>query len=162
MKFRKKPVVISAMQFTGMNQRDIVESFGFGLHDDHPFRWVGWDQLKIKTSEGLMSAATGDWIIKGIAGEFYPCKPDIFAATYEPESLPTPTGEERESAKEREEFEAFAINKWTLGKDSHRLERTMAGNYYDIELDAAWIGWQAASRRIAALQQRIEELEKQK
>jgi hypothetical protein len=41
--------------------------------------------LRIRTLEGVMTASPGDWVIRGVAGEFYPCKPDIFSATYEPE-----------------------------------------------------------------------------
>jgi hypothetical protein len=44
--------------------------------------------LFIPTLEGEMRADVGDWLIKGVAGEFYPCKPDVFAATYEPEETP--------------------------------------------------------------------------
>ena len=76
-KFRKKPVVIEAIQFTGLNF-GVIESF------------VGGDYGKdangdgvIATLEGAMKISLKDWIIKGARGEFYPCKPDIFAATYE-------------------------------------------------------------------------------
>ena len=78
-KFRKKPIVIEAIQYDGspdtaheiykLSTRDI--SFTPGKH------------LIIKTLEGDMTANVGDWIIKGVAGEVYPCKPDIFEATYE-------------------------------------------------------------------------------
>lgn len=76
MKFKKKPVVIEAVQFTGNNLEDI-EMLGcqpvlFGTD------WT------IITLEGNMSISIGDWVIKGVKGEFYPCKPDIFEATYEP------------------------------------------------------------------------------
>ena len=79
-KYRKKPVVIEAMQFT--NERiDRVLNFiegdcRAGFEDLKPV-------LKIQTLEGEMTASLGDWIIKGVKGEFYPCKPDIFEATYE-------------------------------------------------------------------------------
>lgn len=59
MKYRKKPVIIEAIQF-----------------EDNPY-------LKIETLEGIMKASVGDYIIKGVNGEFYPCKPDIFEKTYE-------------------------------------------------------------------------------
>jgi hypothetical protein len=88
MKFRKKPVVIEAVQFSGENADDVRK---FCLFADGPFE----DQartgeakpylyLLISTLEGSMRADPGDWIIKGVKGEFYPCKPDIFEATYEP------------------------------------------------------------------------------
>lgn len=89
MKFRKKPVVINAVQFT-----DTL----YDANGDHPSfirgafmqnaLWrddcAGVPILKIKTLEGVMTAKEGDWIIEGIKGEIYPCKPDIFAQTYEP------------------------------------------------------------------------------
>lgn len=81
MKYRKKPVVIEAMQFTEESKNRV-------------FNWVNgnkapdWDDegnpcLKIQTLEGVMTASVGDYVIKGVQGEFYPCKPDIFEATYE-------------------------------------------------------------------------------
>lgn len=82
MKFRKKPVVIEAMQFTDETKN---QCFNFVSCT----RSADWDAdglptLRIQTLEGDMIASVGDWIIKGVKGEFYPCKPDIFAATYEP------------------------------------------------------------------------------
>ncbi len=80
MRFRKKPVVIEAVQFTGYNDGEIeafVGKAGFDPVDSKP-SWV------IKTLEGEMRADVGDFIIRGVAGEFYPCKPDIFDETYEP------------------------------------------------------------------------------
>ena len=77
-KYRKKPVVIEAMQWNGRtDQWDELSSF---IKSSHAF---DNGRLHIFTSEGVMEAAEGDWIIKGVKGEFYPCKPDIFAATYE-------------------------------------------------------------------------------
>ena len=74
MKYRKKPVVVEAFKWTGE-----LKSIEFPVKD----AYAGGTQLFIKTLEGLMTADAGDWIIKGIKGEFYPCKPDIFEATYE-------------------------------------------------------------------------------
>lgn len=85
MKFRKKPVEIEAVQFTGHNDHEVwrfVGEYGYDPDDDRP-TWV------IRTLEGLMTAEVGDWIIKGVKGEFYPCKPDIFEATYDRVSEPT-------------------------------------------------------------------------
>ena len=95
-KFRKKPVVIEAFQFQAEQDyanwpqwakvqlkhnvdglvvaRDRTER-NIEAHPDH---------LKIYTSEGVMRANDCDWIIRGVKGEIYPCKPDIFEATYEP------------------------------------------------------------------------------
>lgn len=83
MRFRKRPVEIEAVQLTREDfgaARDFVplELFAAaGLGPD------GRAFLKIRTLEGTMRADEGDWIIRGVAGEFYPCKPDIFEATYE-------------------------------------------------------------------------------
>ena len=76
-KFRKKPVVIQAIQFTGENG-DEVATF---MSCQYPFIENGG--LMIGTLEGTMRADPLDWIIKGVNGEFYPCKPDVFASTYE-------------------------------------------------------------------------------
>lgn len=84
--FRKKPAEIEAMQFDGS-----IESA------NHVLAWIGgygaealrarWTEPKagivIKTLEGDMLAAPGDYVIRGVQGEFYPCKPDIFEATYD-------------------------------------------------------------------------------
>lgn len=74
-KFRKKPVVIEAVQFTG--NFDEIEQFVGG---DAEFRGK---ELIVATLEGPLRASQNDWIIKGVSGEFYPCKPDIFEKTYE-------------------------------------------------------------------------------
>ena len=71
MKYRKKPVVIEAIQWTGDNVNKIVEFIG-----QHNIDYGVY--LKIHTLEGTMQASVGDYIIKGVQGEFYPCKPDIF------------------------------------------------------------------------------------
>ena len=76
--FRKKPVTIEAIKYTGRNGNEIAAF----MHCLHPF--IEDTELKIGTLEGVMSAKEGDWIIRGIKGEYYPCKPDIFEMTYEP------------------------------------------------------------------------------
>jgi len=82
MKYRKKPVVIEAVQWTGDNLATITEFFD--ETSDRVMSIRNNRDLFIETLEGEMMATPGDWIIKGIAGEFYPCKPDIFEATYDP------------------------------------------------------------------------------
>ncbi len=77
-KYRKKPVEIDAMEWTGTNCIE-MDDFCGGL--ENTYHKAG--KFIIKTLEGEMTANKGDFIIKGIGGEFYPCKPDIFAATYE-------------------------------------------------------------------------------
>lgn len=74
--YRKKPVVIEARQWTGVGADEMLDWIGDGAQR------FGSD-LSISTLEGDMMAGLGDWIIKGVKGEFYPCKPDIFEATYE-------------------------------------------------------------------------------
>ena len=79
MKFIKKPVIIEAIQWTCTNY-DMICAFCKGQYIEP----IGNGQLKIPTLEGGHIASLNDWIIKGIKGEFYPCKPDIFEMTYEP------------------------------------------------------------------------------
>lgn len=94
MKFRKKPVVVEAMQFRASNYQEILDWVGskwphdrnssagaYGNNENGIFVAVG---MWIQTLEGKMDAMPEDWIIRGIKGEYYPCKPGIFAATYEP------------------------------------------------------------------------------
>ena len=84
-KYRKKPVVIDAWQWKGKipgDARNFQEEFGLPTwYLGH--RKTGGTGMIIPTLEGDHVAQTGDWIIKGIAGEYYPCKPDIFEMTYE-------------------------------------------------------------------------------
>ncbi len=85
MKFRKKPVVIEALQFTGQNYEEIKEFCpGIQLYsiDDDGATYLRANPI-IHTLEGDHLCTPGDWIIKGVKGEFYPCKPDIFEAPYE-------------------------------------------------------------------------------
>jgi hypothetical protein len=81
-RYRKKPVVIEAIQLrwdTWSEMCNFVTVDGFhGVEDDYPKIMA-----VIPTLEGDMIANEGDFIIRGVQGEFYPCKPDIFAATYE-------------------------------------------------------------------------------
>lgn len=79
-KFKKKPVVIEALQFNASSE-NLVELSEFL---DMEIRYDPTEEtLAIWTLEGIMMASKNDWIIKGVAGEFYPCKPDIFEQTYE-------------------------------------------------------------------------------
>ena len=98
-KFRKKPVVIEAVQFVEISRtkRKFGESVEYNDADIANFmrcaqlhmptapsdKPEGRTYLEIPTLEGVMQANVGDWIIKGVNGEFYPCKPDIFAKTYD-------------------------------------------------------------------------------
>lgn len=82
-KFKKKPVVIEAIRYGGDENFNFVRIF---VGNDTPLHRLGDSMLGIETLEGVMKVSPGDWIIKGIKGEFYPCKPDIFEQTYEPVS----------------------------------------------------------------------------
>lgn len=84
MKYRKKPVIIEAIQFIDNADR-IIEIHEFMGGDTIRVNYEDKDNpyLKIETLEGTMKASVGDYIIKGVNGEFYPCKPDIFEKTYE-------------------------------------------------------------------------------
>ena len=77
-KYVKKPVVISALQWTGDN---ILEMYNFTGRTGGEL--LKNDELYIDTLEGTMHASVGDYIVCGVDGEFYPCKPDIFEKTYE-------------------------------------------------------------------------------
>jgi len=102
-KFRKKPIEVEAMQvaaetndedFLDPNTRAQAEIAGWMMGNG--FRdFKVWGErrpygIAIRTLEGVMVASPGDWIIRGVQGEFYPCKPDIFEATYEPAEEQTP------------------------------------------------------------------------
>jgi hypothetical protein len=91
--FRKKPVIIEAIQYNGLNAAEIDEFTGMKLERDivDTAYQAGVAppvmRLVISTLEGNMIASPGDWVIRGISGEYYPCKPDIFKKTYEPVRL---------------------------------------------------------------------------
>lgn len=83
--FRQRPVEVEAIQFTG-NTLEVVKFIAAGggryFTDTHPTDSTQ-DVIRIGTLEGEMRATLGYWIVKGVAGEFYPVKPDIFEATYD-------------------------------------------------------------------------------
>lgn len=87
MRYLKKPIIIEAIRYNGENASGIIDWAGNEIIQELRSRNIGHykqeDGLLIKTLEGLMRADKGDWIIKGIKGEFYPCKPDIFEKTYD-------------------------------------------------------------------------------
>lgn len=84
MKFRKKPLDIEAVQFLGFGDTNRVMNW-LAQQKANVDGWLFHDtDITIPTLEGAMKAMPGDWIIRGVKGEFYPCKPDIFADTYIP------------------------------------------------------------------------------
>jgi len=87
MKYRKKPVVIEAIPFNGKNAMEIelwsnYQAFSSPVLEHTEDNPTG-HYMQIMTLEGVMTAGVGDFIIKGVNGEFYPCKPDIFEKSYE-------------------------------------------------------------------------------
>lgn len=89
-KFRKKPVEIEAIQYNNLNKEEIENFVGYELrsvidsqHYDQGLPISPTRFLYINTLEGEMQVNPGDYVIRGIKGEFYPCKPDIFEATYD-------------------------------------------------------------------------------
>ena len=117
-KYRKKPVTIEAMQLTRHNACEIAEWGGenvfvvyiVGERFDHE------KAINIRTLEGVMEANPGDYIIKGVQGEFYPCKPDIFAATYEVPTNNETAADEHHSVQElydyRMAYNSLLFNQW--------------------------------------------------
>lgn len=87
MKFRKKPVVIEAIQYNGKNGSEIYNWSNGRVIESPVLEPTSLNPsgayLQIETLEGTMTAIYADWIIRGVKGEFYPCKPDIFEQTYE-------------------------------------------------------------------------------
>ena len=88
-KYRKKPVVIEARQFDGTEQS--ANQLCRWANGNRAEPWIDYvtrdgrvEDLLVHTMEGEMTVSVGDWVIRGVKGEFYPCKPDIFEATYEP------------------------------------------------------------------------------
>ncbi|WP_105140126.1 hypothetical protein [Streptococcus suis] len=77
--YRKKPILIEAVKWTGENVKEITEF----MEISHISYEIPSGKLSVVTLEGVMTAKKGDYIIKGVRGELYPCKPDIFAETYE-------------------------------------------------------------------------------
>ena len=111
--YRKKPVVIEAVQLTA---ETVQECYDFvGAKGNFQECGMGIDpadgQFKITTLEGVHTASVGDWIIKGVNGEFYPCKPDIFEKTYDSEVT---TFKER-LIKEQEELNDKLVKLYEFG-----------------------------------------------
>lgn len=82
-KFRSKPVVIEAIQWLGLGDNNRIMNW-LAQRKANVEGWLFHDtDITIPTLEGAMRASVGDWIICGTRGEFYPCKPDVFATNYE-------------------------------------------------------------------------------
>jgi hypothetical protein len=81
--YRKRPVVVEAMQFIGKGVWPIIDWMEASDPPGKAYYDYDTKEFVIETMEGEMKAPPGWWIIRGVAGEFYPCAPDIFAQTYE-------------------------------------------------------------------------------
>ena len=85
MKYQKKPIIIEAIQWTGKNFDEIEKFVGNDFFKLNLIsHTVNTPDILIPTLEGVMKASIGDYIIKGLRGEYYPCKTDIFRETYQP------------------------------------------------------------------------------
>lgn len=116
--YRKKPVMIEAVQWTGENHAEMCEFI-----DPEAFEIIPRVGLVIHTLEGDHYASPGDYIIKGINGEFYPCKPDIFAKTYESATLTPPN--EWVSVEERLPESTYCVLVYTA---DHSIEVDARGS----------------------------------
>jgi hypothetical protein len=159
--FRKRPVVIQAVQWTGNNLRAVIDFIG--LHPSaEKWTWPEYEAvvrekgLKIFTLEGPLMASVGDWIIQGVQGECYPCKPDVFAKTYELASTPSARAEPRgETADEylqrcgREDMiplaNVIARKRWAENRDAVSHEpatdeaQALLDRAYQFVADEQWV-----------------------
>lgn len=148
--YRKKPVVIEAVRYTGDNLAEVLAFTGkhplfdewFSSFDEYAAHVASDRQVfKILTLEGTMEASPGDWIIKGVKGEFYPCKPDIFEATYEP-ALSTVTPAEVSDLVDR-------LREGTFGSDITKTDAYLNGLMREAAIALA-----AKDAKLAAVHQR--------
>lgn len=119
-RFRKKPIVIEAFRLGEAWPdwwADAVSVLLVQTYNLDGRTYGGPDRAKIRTLEGVMTAEKGDWIIRGVKGEIYPCKPDIFAMTYEPDGAPRVVNS---SAPGRNEMLAFAADLCERVRDEYR------------------------------------------
>jgi hypothetical protein len=146
-RFRKKPVVIEAVQLDGTPE---------GCRRVHDF--LGWEHndagncpgpITIDTLEGDMWCEIGSWVIKGVQGEFYPCKPDIFAATYEPvtEPAPPPTTVEPTAHASEDEAESKFDAHIQAAKNLAELCRGYGPGVYPTKFGGA--GWEITVAPVA-------------
>ena len=137
--YRKKPVVIEAVQWTGENHAEMCEFI-----DPEVFEIIPRIGLVIHTLEGDHHASPGDYIIKGVNGEFYPCKPDIFAKTYESSTLTPPN----EPLTPEELREMSGKPYWHVGLQTNSLPphwailpTTIARNIEDYGYGKRWLAY---------------------
>jgi hypothetical protein len=149
-RFTKKPVTIEAIQWTGRNLREVI-AFTDGPPDTRTTHaGMAWDAytdlverdgLKIYTLEGKMLASPGDWIIKGVKGEFYPCKPDIFEATYSRAALASAPAQPADIENLRKALQFYADGEHFIKSDDSAWD-TVSGepqNYWCDEAGTATV-----------------------
>lgn len=133
MKFTKKPVTIEAIQWTGNNW----SAFPNRMRMKMKMGQEG-DKLQISTLEGTMAANIGDWIIEGIKGEIYPCKPDIFEATYDRETKnETHAGLPVHGYRKQHDDAVQRVNENKI--DEERILRVI-DSLYSADADQRWLG----------------------
>ena len=140
MKFRTKPCEIEAVQWEGHNLDEIIK-FTNGL-EKHIIRVEGLEPvIFISTLEGDMKASVGDYIIRGLRGEYYPCKPDVFHAKYEP----------CEEQEQREEQEQHKMNKQE--KEDFIIRKT-------YELNRIFVNYKVSKDKQKAMNEQMNEAKK--
>ena len=133
MKYIKKPIAIDAIQFTDATLATMDKIAEFMDGSQSVLHTSGEPKIEIPTLEGVMTASLGDYIIKGVNGEFYPCKPDIFEKTYASEDLIGTLSDGYHTFDELYEFRkmynAAAFNAWSKAGlyDVHKSKRHSDG-----------------------------------
>lgn len=150
MKYRKKPVVVEAIHYRGKQDDSLLKSFVDGrclYRDGDTYKWL------IATPEGDHQVSDGDYIIKGVKGEFYPCKPDIFEMTYEvAESGCCKNGNDHMVVLTAEEADEI-LEEIRLLIEAMDLCNYENGDFYDTD---------DAHKQLKVLRKRIEQAEKEK
>lgn len=148
MKYRKKPVVIEARQLSHENHQDVsnwVASAGYKVRhaSKPPMRAV--TGIIIETLEGDMTAEYGDWIIKGVAGEFYPCKPEIFAESYEAvtaaieQEVTTHKGLPVKGYTDQSDYKVERVNQNKVLEETVLRAVDAVGHDRDLDADMRWL-----------------------
>lgn len=137
--YRKKPVTVEAVQWTGENYAEMCDFI-----DTEVFKIIPRMRLVIHTLEGDHHASPGDYIIKGVNGEFYPCKPDIFAKTYE-NAILTPLT--LEQLREMDSIPIWVVDttinrrEWCYWKDELAYSCEDHPEYYDPDEYGLWVAY---------------------
>jgi len=145
--FRKRPVVIEAVQYPcehpSLKRCDCDPHWPHADGPSPPQSCSECGHVFIETLEGRMRVSHGDWIIRGVQGEFYPCKPDIFAATYEPaDAAATPPADARGDVRRLVNYDAGLLNDFGGGdvnwwQDYLRAEIERANEFWREQTEQA-------------------------